>query len=448
MTNTATSNIRAELISIGSELTSGKNLDTNSQWLSLELGKIGVPVHFHTTVADDLEDNVAVVRSAIERCELVIITGGLGPTQDDLTREAMAAVAGVSLEFHEQSFDAIAAMFARRRRAMPERNRVQAMFPAGSEPIPNPHGTAPGIWMWVARTAARLPVPATPDTLSPCTTRPRDVLVVAMPGVPSEMFLMFTEQVRPRLTLTFGLCRVIAHRKINAFGAGESDVESKLLDLTQRGRQPDVGITVHDATISLRIAAVADTEEAAMQRIAPTAEAIYERLGSLIFSEGEDELQHVVARMLESRELTLATAEGCTGGTVAARLVAIPGASRWFRGGVVAYANDVKRQVLDLPSELVEQHGTVSREVAEAMAVACRRKFSSDLAVATVGIAGPEGATADKPLGSLCVAVAGPSGTTSDRFTVWGDRATMQSRAAKHALNQVRLALEKSTRGE
>jgi nicotinamide-nucleotide amidase len=452
--------IRAEIISIGSELTSGKNLDTNAQWLSVELAKIGVPVHFHTTVGDNFGENIAVLRAAIERCSLVVITGGLGPTQDDLTREAMAAVAGVGLEFHEPSFAAIQAMFARRKRAMPERNRVQALFPAGSEPIPNPHGTAPGIWMWAERngdresrieeggsSAASDEVPQTLGRYPPSSTlHPRSSLLIAMPGVPSEMFLMFAEQVRPRLIETFGLCRVIVHRKINLFGAGESDVESRLLDLTQRGREPEVGITVHDATISLRVAAAADSEVEAARLIEPTARAIYERLGRLIFSEGEVELHQVVAELLQARGLTLATAEGCTGGAVAERLVAVPGASRWFRGGVVAYSNDAKHVLLGLPHDLVEAHGIVSCEVAEALAAACRIRFASDLAVATVGIAGPDGATDAKPVGTLCVAVAAAEQVTSKRFTVWGDRATMQSRAAKHALNQVRLCLEEGNR--
>jgi nicotinamide-nucleotide amidase len=440
----------AEIISIGSELTSGKNLDTNSQWLSVELAKIGIPVHFHTTVGDNLDENIAVFRSAIERCELVVITGGLGPTQDDLTREAMAAAAGVALEFHQPSFDAISAMFARRKRAMPDRNRVQALFPAGSEPIPNHHGTAPGIWMRVVQglriedRGSRIEESSySQDSPSAILHPQSSTLLIAMPGVPSEMYLMFAEQVRQRLIEAFGLRRVIVHRKINAFGAGESDVEAKLLDLTQRGRQPEVGITVHDATISLRIAGEAESEEEARRLIEPTARTIYERLGSLIISEGEMELHHVVAQMLEARGLTLSTAEGCTGGMVATRLVAVPGASRWFRGGIVGYSNESKEKLLDVPADVVESHGALSREVAEAMAAACRRKFSTDLAVATVGIAGPDGATADKPIGTFCVAVADPSGITSNRVTVWGDRETIQSRGAKHALNQVRLRLEK-----
>ncbi len=447
--------VHAEIISIGTELTNGKNLDTNSQWLSVELAKIGIATRFHTTVGDNLDESIGVIRVASERCPLVVITGGLGPTQDDLTREAMSAVAGVGLEFHEPSFRAIEAMFVRRQRAMPDRNRVQALFPAGSEPIPNLHGTAPGIWMWVessreSRVESREPdsrdgLCANVESSQLSTLDPRlSTLLIAMPGVPSEMYLMFAEQVRPRLIQAFGLTRTIVHRKINAFGAGESDVESRLLDLTERGRVPEVGITVHDGTISLRIAASAESEEQAVARlIEPTARLIHERLGPLVFSEGDAELEHVVAELLAARGLTLAAAEGCTGGTVAARLVSIPGASRVFRGGIVAYGNDAKHELLTVSRDLIAEHGAVSREVAETIAAACRVKFSSDLAVATVGIAGPDGATDDKPIGTLWVAIAGPDGVTSQRFSVWGDRTAIQSRAAKHALNQVRLRIQK-----
>src|SRR5271165_3883038 len=191
--------MKAEIISIGSELTSGQNLDTNSQWLSRRLAEIGIPVGFHTTVADDLADNVAVFRQAIQRARLVIVTGGLGPTLDDLTREAMAQAAGVELVLDPASLKHIQEMFARRSRAMPERNKVQAMLPAGAEAIVNRAGTAPGIWMRIG-----------------------DTVVVAMPGVPSEMYVMYQEQVLPRLEQLGLAGGVLLHRKINCFGAGES----------------------------------------------------------------------------------------------------------------------------------------------------------------------------------------------------------------------------------
>ncbi|HXG10538.1 MAG TPA: competence/damage-inducible protein A [Gemmataceae bacterium] len=409
---------KAEIISIGSELTSGQNLDTNGQWLSQRLAEIGIPVGWHTTVADDLEDNVAVFRIAAGRARLVLATGGLGPTQDDLTREALARAAGVELVFHPESFEQIRQMFARRGREMPERNRVQALFPQGAEPIINRHGTAPGIWMRIG-----------------------DCLVVAMPGVPSEMYPMFETEVKPRL-LALGLGGgVLVQRKINCFGAGESAVEEKLLDLTRRGHVPEVGITVHDAVISLRILAHAATPEEAQAQIEPVERTIRERLGSLVFGTEDEDLQHAVIPLLAVKRQTLAVAEGVTAGLVAERLTQVPGASAWFRGGVIAYDNRLKTELLAVPQELIARHGAVSAAVAEAMAVGCRSRLGTDLAVSTVGIAGPDGGSADKPVGLVYVGLAWDGGVTSQSFNWIGTRADVQSRTAKLALNRVRLHL-------
>jgi nicotinamide-nucleotide amidase len=410
--------MKAEIISVGSELTSGQNLDTNSQWLSQRLAEVGIAVGWHTTVADDLEDNVAAFRIAMERAQLAIVTGGLGPTQDDLTREALARMAGVELVFHQESFDRIQQMFASRRRTMPERNRVQALFPAGAEPIPNAHGTAPGIWM-----------------------RSGHSVVVAMPGVPSEMYAMFQTQVKPRL-LELGLGGgVLVQRKINCFGSGESAVEQKLLDLTRRGHVPEVGITVSDATISLRILARAATLAEAQAQIAPVEQTIRERLGDLVFGVGDEELQDSVLRLLNEKRRTLAAAEGVTAGLVAQRLGQVSGASGWFRGGLVAYDNRLKTEMLAVPQALLDEQGAVSAAVAEAMAVGCRTRFQTDLAVSTVGIAGPGGGSAEKPVGLVYVGLAWDGGANAVNFSWIGTRAEVQSRTAKLALNRVRLRL-------
>jgi nicotinamide-nucleotide amidase len=410
--------MKTEILSIGSELTSGQSLDTNSQWLSLRLAEMGIPDHFHTTVADDLDDNVDAFRTAARRSGLVIATGGLGPTQDDLTRDALAQLAGVELVLDPASLDHIQRLFARFKRPMPDRNRVQALFPVGAEPIVNNYGTAPGIYL-----------------------RHGNCHIFAMPGVPSEMYKMFEEQIKPRLR-SLGLGgAVVVQRKINCFGWGESAVEEKLLDLTKRGHVPEVGITVSDAVISLRILARAANTQEAEAQIAPDERIIRERLGNLIFGVENEELQDAVLRLLAEKHQTLATAESVTGGLVARSVCRVPGASEWFRGGIVAYVNEVKQELLGVPHTLIEEHGVVSAPVAEAMAVGCRDRFHTDLAVSTTGIAGPAGGTVDKPVGLVFVGLAWDGGSKAFRFSWMGSRDEVQSRTAKMALNHVRLHL-------
>jgi competence/damage-inducible protein CinA-like protein len=413
--------MHAEIISIGSEITSGQNLDTNSQWLSQRLAALGVPVHYHTTVADDLAANVEVFQIASRRADLVIATGGLGPTQDDLTREALAQAAGVTLQFHQELLDVIARMFAERKRPFAERNRGQAFLPDGAAAIPNAKGTAPGIWMRLNR-----------------------AMIAALPGVPSEMKPMFEEFVVPKIS---GESRITLIRKINVIGAGESVVEAKLLDITNRGRVPEVGITVSDAVISLRILAHAATEAEARRQIEPTEALIRERLGDMVFGVGDDDLEHVVVPMLIERKLTIATAESITAGLVAAKIGSIPGASTTLLGSVVAYANEIKHGVLGVPDEMLREHGAVSSQVAEAMAIGARKLMNTDLAVSTTGIAGPTGATATKPVGLVWFGLAWDGGVRSSHVNWFGTREEIQSRAARTALNMVRLHLTQKKEG-
>jgi nicotinamide-nucleotide amidase len=412
--------MKAEIIAIGSELVSGQRLDTNSTWLSTRLGELGIPVRFHEVLGDDLEEDVAAFRVAVGRAELVVMTGGLGPTQDDLTREALAAVAGVPLVEDRASLESIAALFARRNRPMTERNRVQALFPEGAEPLPNRVGTAPGIGMALGR-----------------------AMVYCLPGVPSEMKIMFDEQVVPRLRRLGLGGGVIVHRTIHLFGKGESEIEAEALDLTARGRRPEVGITVHDATISFRVSADAADESEALAAIEPTLELIRSRFGDLVVGEeGQDVAEALVAQLARTG-MTLATAESCTGGLIAHRLTAISGVSAYYPGGVVSYANEAKVELLGVPADLIATHGAVSQQVAEAMARGVRDRLHADIGLSVTGVAGPTGGSAEKPVGLVYLGLADAKGVRSRRLDLGPEqpREVIQSRSAKHALNWARLHL-------
>ena len=412
--------MKAEIVAVGSELVNGQKLDTNSQWLSRRLEEMGLPVRFHTAIGDDLDENVDAFRIAAGRADLVVVTGGLGPTQDDLTREALAAVADVPLIEDERTLRGIEALFARRKRVMAPRNRVQALFPAGSEILANPVGTAPGIWMAVG--PARF---------------------ACLPGVPSEMRRMFDEQVVPQLRALGWGGRAIVHHVINLFGKGESEIEAEALDLTARGRDPEVGITVSDATISFRVSASGADEAEARRALGPTLDLIRARFADLIVGEGTDDVADGLVRELARTGATLATAESCTGGLIAHRITSVPGVSPYYPGGVVSYAIGAKEDVLGVPPEVIARHGVVSAEVAEAMAAAARARFGADLGLGVTGIAGPTGAEPGRPVGTVFLGFATPEGVQSRRLDLGPEqpRDVIQSRAAKNAMNWARLHL-------
>lgn len=421
--------MRAEIIAIGDELTSGQRLDTNSQWLSERLNELGVEVSFHTTVGDKLQDNIAVFRAAMNRADIVVATGGLGPTADDLTRDAIAMAAGVDLVEDAAALEHIRKLFARRGRAMPERNVLQAQFPRGSRVVPNSHGTAPGIDLTVPR-------PCCP----PCR-------VFALPGVPAEMFAMWEATVAPAIRAAQPAKRVIRHRRIKCFGVGESDLEAMLPDMIRRQREPLVGITVSGATITLRITASGANDDAAQKEMEPTVRQIYDILGVLVFGEEEDELEHAVVRLLNERRQSLAVAEWATDGLVSQWMAEAAAGSDCFRGGVIV------RDAITLESlagVTVTADSEAEAATATAMAHVVRERCNADwgLAVAAFPANGPAvptaaggSAEAQEMTGTLHVALATADNTRAKGFPLASHPSITKTRAAKQALNMLRLAL-------
>ncbi len=415
---------KAEILSIGSELTSGAQLDTNSQWLSRKLAEIGVATGWHSTIPDDVEANLNGFILAASRAGLVVITGGLGPTQDDLTRETLARLVGVELVFDEASWVAIQDLFHRRHRICPERNRVQAYFPKGSEIIPNANGTAPGVFLIHQGT-----------------------IFVALPGPPREMEQMWTNEVRPRLLnanlgkLGFG-DGFLSRRTIRTFGAGESAVEEKLLDLTRRGADPEVGITASNAIINLSITARGADQADVQAKIALVEEIIRDRLGDLVFGANEDTLAEAVGLLLEELNLTVSLVESVTCGHTASLLGAVPGISKWFAGSLVLYRPEAKDNLLGYPKDLLQREECVGPETARFLAKAVREKMGTDLGVAVVGYAGPGDGGPGRPAGLVFAAVDDGSSVTSEHTQNWhGSRSEIQHRTALMTLNLLRLKL-------
>ncbi|MBN2296520.1 MAG: CinA family nicotinamide mononucleotide deamidase-related protein [Pirellulales bacterium] len=422
--------MQAEVISIGDEITSGQLLDTNSQWLSTRLADMGIRVLYHTTVGDDLAAQTGVFRQALKRADVVVATGGLGPTADDLTREALAAATGRPLQMREEALQHIRQLFKRRKRQMPKRNESQAFFPAGSRIIHNPNGTAPGIDIQIERDGG-------------------ECRFFALPGVPAEMREMWKGSVQDALRQQGAGHRIIVHKKISCFGAGESQIEAMLPDITRRGRVPAVGITASQATISLRITAEGDSEEECLASMEPTIKTINDCLGDLVFGQDEDQLQDALLRLLRRRGQTMATAEWGTAGLVTRWLSMAADADRTgkehFLGGVVSQGKAMP-EGLDLPADVLPKDLSDEKAVDELvrqMATACRRRFSADLGLAIgpfPAIAADTKTIDDKPH-TVAAALATPQGVLMQRLPLLIHPALREIFCGKNALNFVRLRL-------
>ena len=409
--------MRAIILSIGDELTLGQVVDMNSAWLSGRLIGIGIPTRGHVTVPDDQDAIARAFDEASRRCDLLVATGGLGPTRDDLTRQALAQALGCALELHAPSLERIEALFRKRRWHMAGSNLTQAMRPVLADVLENQWGTAPGL-------KARL----------------NGCAVYVLPGVPSEMKAMFDAYILPELGA--GQDRVILTRTLATFGAGESAVGERLGGLMDRERNPKVGTTVSAGIVCIRVCSQFPSGAEAEQALEATVAEVRSRLGPLVFGEEDGTLQDAVVRLLLEKGATLAVAESCTGGLLGRMLTDVPGSSACFNGGWIAYSNSMKERELHVPSGLLQVHGAVSEPVARAMAENAALRSGSDYGLAITGIAGPGGGSAEKPVGLVWIAMARASGETrAEEMNFSGDRAAVRDRAAKSALNMLRMEL-------
>jgi len=410
---------KASIISIGNEIINGQTIDTNASYISRKLLSIGIPVVGFYTVGDDIDSIVRALDSAGRDADVILTTGGLGPTDDDLTRQGVAKFLDSELRLESELLQRIEDFFSRRNLQMPDSNKVQAYIPSGAKAITNNIGTAPGIMAKV-----------------------KGKLLIALPGVPSEMKQMFEETAGELKGLACESGQVgIVMRKLKCFGAGESTIAELLGSLCRRDRNPLINCTAEHGIITLYIIATAEDKNTAEQLAEKDEKLLRNRLGELVYGAGEQSLAEVVGQKLVQQKRTIAVAESCTGGALAKLITDIPGASRYFTYGWVTYSNSAKRSELGVPAELIEKYGAVSKQVASAMAQGARRKAGTNFAIAITGIAGPAGGSEQKPVGLVYISVDSSGGCETERFIFSHDRSSIRLRAAQVALNMLRLRL-------
>ena len=409
---------KASIISIGNELLSGQTVNTNAAYLSRKLLSIGIPVVSSYTASDDIDLIVRALNMASGDADLVLVTGGLGPTDDDLTRQAFAKFLGVELQLLSELLEKIRDFFIQRDLQIPEKTKIQAYIPAGAKALANNLGTAPGIMAQM-----------------------KNKILIAMPGVPAEMKQMFQESVFAELK-RFATGQAVAVRKLKCFGAGESTIGELLGSLCQRGRNPLINCTAEHGVITLQVVATAKDKDDAQQLAEKDEKLLAELLGKLVYGRAEQTLAEVVGEKLAQQKKTIAVAESCTGGTLAKLLTDTAGASRYFTYGWVTYSNIAKTSKLGVPADLIEKHGAVSYRIAAAMAEGARERAGTNFAIGITGIAGPGGGSKQKPVGLVYISVDSDKGCETKRFIISGDRDSIRLRAAQTALNLLRLKLQ------
>jgi nicotinamide-nucleotide amidase len=410
--------LTAEIIAIGSELLGSSRTDTNGLWLTDQLNRIGIDVKLKTIVGDDDARLEEVVKDAVKRSRVVLTTGGLGPTEDDITRKVVARALGKRLSLDEKVLEEIRERFRSFGIAnMPERNSRQAMVIAGAEVLSNPNGSAPGLYL-----------------------EHEGCAVALMPGPPREMKPMFENHVRARLEKLAGDTR-FATRVLRVSGLGESAVDEKIAPIYTKYENPQTTILFNSSEIEIHLKAHGRTEADAEALIDDLSLKIEKELGNSAFSFRGETMEEVVGRRLAMTEFTLAVAESCTGGLIAQRMTSVPGSSKYFIEGVVTYSNESKTRLLGVDKKLIKEFGAVSQQVARDMARGVRHRAKTDFGLAVTGVAGPGGGTEEKPVGLVYIALADDAHTEHKKLTIPGDRELVRWRASQAALDMLRRRL-------
>jgi len=409
--------LRVEIIAVGTELLLGQIVNSNAAEIGSRLALAGLDHYHQSVVGDNLERVAAAVVRAAARSDAVIITGGIGPTPDDITRESICAAAGVEMEFSQEYAEQLRERWARRGREMPATNLRQAEYPAGAELIDNPKGTAPGLRLQIG-----------------------DAWVFAIPGVPQEMLLMVENSVIPfLLEQSDEAGAAIESLVLRTYGESESRIAEMLGDLFDRSENPTVAFLASAAEIKVRLTARSTTSEAARALISPLEQEVRARLGRLVFASGTEPVESLVLDAASERGWMVGTVESATGGLVAARMTAIPGASATFRGSIIAYATDIKLELLDVEESIAEEHGVVSEETAIAMAEGGAIRLGVDVCLAVTGSAGP--VPQERDVGTMTFAVRTPEAVMAKTLRLPGDRERVRTYATTAALHLLRLAL-------
>ena len=407
--------MKAEIIAVGSELLTPDRIDTNSLFLTEELNKLGIEVLRKTIVGDNRELLAEAFRDALNRVPVVIASGGLGPTEDDLTRETVAELLGRRLQRDEAVVRAIEARFRSFKRDMPAVNLRQAMVPEGAEVLENPRGTAPGLWV-----------------------EDKGRMIALLPGPPRELKPLFLEQVLPRLQRRTSGVRML-HRELRVTGLGESHVEERIKPIYTRRKEVNTTILATPGEIQIHLRSWSEDPAQTNTLLDEIVRSFELALGDRIFAHTAASLEQVVAQLLIDNRATIAAAESCTGGLLAERLTRIPGSSNYFLGGVVCYSNELKTAWADVPAELIAAKGAVSSEVAIALAEGIRRHVHSTFGVGITGVAGPGGGSEEKPVGTVYIALAAPGRVKERQVHLPGDREAIRFYASQLALDMVRM---------